>query len=288
MDEVNKEILYQFNMKIPKSCYLKPTYGEGSRKYAKINKILLYLIAIELLIGYVVIEGRFRLYSGVSGGAFLLILLYSDIVTPGKKAKIYNKYVAAGEDCFIYTFYEDYVNAKNVSVEMNLQYNSAEIYAETNDIIMITFPVGNWIAVDKSKCTQEQLQFVRNIVPLDKKENDIKKSARKYMCTALISFIQFLVLGACIFVLGFNPSRTKNENHAYLTYTELQNTSYSSFVDCVKARTIKDVLIIDDRYVEYTFIGRGYDERYFTECDNIDELITILDSNYTNYKYEED
>ena len=53
-------------------------------------------------------------------------------------------------------------------------------------------------------------------------------------------------------------------------------TTYESFLACLDAGTVKDVEIIHNRYAEYTFTGRGTDERLYTIIEGDFRILTDL------------
>ncbi len=278
-NDSEKEIVYEFEMYTPKSSYIKPLYGRKSKKYIVLTRIMMMLIAAECI---AIMSFGYYSSSYIWGIIPLLIILYfivNFIILPCKRKKLYEKIHTAGEDFFSYVFYSDCVNIKNSTVEATLNYDTAEYYAEDNERLMIVFPFNRTITIDKTQCDEEKLDFFRNIVPKENQKKAEKKSSRKLIIrlslNILYAVLLAVLLGVCIHA---------DSNH-YIS--EYQCTTYESFEACLDAGTIKDVVIVKNKYVEYTYTGRMEEERYYTVCsDDIENLIEKMDNADVNWKSE--
>lgn len=274
-DASAKEILYQFDMCNPESCYTKPLYGKKSAKYAILINILYWLMAIEGIILMILDRSASRIWWGLIP---LFVIIYS-VAVPHKRRKDYEKIHAAMEDCHFYTFYNDCVKVKGQTVEATFKYDTAEYYMEDAERFVITFPFGRAIAFDKKQCGEEKLKFFRSLVPEDNQKKSEKKNAQKL-------FVRFAALTLYAIFLTVTLARYVYINKYYYV-SEYQNTTYESFEVCLNAGTITDVVIINDKYIEYTYTGHREDERYSTVCPgDIEQLIEKLEHANVNWKIE--
>ena len=145
---------------------------------------------------------------------------------------------------------------------------------------MIVFPFNKAINIEKSQCNEEQLAFFRNIVPEGNQKKTEKETAKKFFAISFL-MVLYTVLLAVIIVVRVNTN-ARAYNPEYL------ETTYISFEACLDAGTVKDIVIINNKFIEYTFIGRGEDERYYTvySGDDIDQLTEKLDSLDVSWKFE--
>lgn len=123
------------------------------------------------------------------------------------------------------------------------------------------------------------LAFFRSIVPEENQKKTEKKTAKKFIVSTALSIL-YIVLLAVMIVLRIN------QNARY--YPKYVETTYISFEDCLYAGLVDDIVIIDNKYIEYTYTGRGEDERYYTvySGDDIDLFTEILDGMCVNWKFE--
>ncbi len=277
IDVSEKEIVYAFDMRNPESSYTKPIFGKRSR----IILILLFIALLVIAVESVVLMAIDRSSLGIFWAIVPIVIAFDGVkvflILPHKRRKHYEKVHAENEDLYSYTFYTDCVKIQSPSVDAVLDYDSAEYYAEDADRLRIVFSLGRSIDIDKTQCDEEKLAFFRNIVSKDSQKKARKKSCQKFMIR-LIAAILVAVLYA------FQIAEIVNINkHAY--YPEYQNTTYESFEACLAEGTIKDVVIINDKYVEYTFMNFTGDERYYTVCfGDIDHLIQKLNNADVNWE----
>lgn len=224
-------------------------------------------------------------YSARTSWIILLILIFIfcvlDRILPRiNTIKQYEKIHAAKEDCYSYTFYNDYAKIKSPTVEVTLNYDTAEFLVENDERLMIVFPFNRAINIEKSQCDEEKLAFFRNIVPEENQKKTDKKTAKKFFANSF-PMVLYTVFLAVIIVMRVNTNA-----RAY--YPEYLETTYISFEACLDAGTVKDIVIINNKFIEYTFIGRGEDERYYTvySGDDIDQLTEKLDSIDVSWKFE--
>lgn len=280
MDDVSeKEIVYEFDMCNPESSYMKRLYGRVSRKYITLRRVVLALIIAEV-IALAFLDRSSTKNVWIIFLAFAFGFCVCDFfILPRKRKKIYEKLHAAKEDLFSYTFYKDSVRMKNQSVELTLKYDTAEFFAEDDERLMIIFPFNRTISIDKKQCDEERLAFFRSIVPEESQKKVEKKTSRRLFIES-VCFILYALLIAVVIVL-----EVRINAHSY--YPEYPNTTYVSFEACLNGGTIKDVVIINEKYVEYTFTGRGEDERYYTVyTGEIDELTEKLDDADVDWRSE--
>lgn len=272
-----KEIIFQVEMQDPEYGHVKPVYGAVSSKFKIVLNILYAIFGLETIAIAILEPGSlgiaYCIAAGIVIGAFLLIY----VVMPGRRKKTYKQMQAAGELDHRYTFYQDCVNVKGKIGEATLKYDTAQYYAENAYAMVVVFQFGKSIVLDKSKCSDEQLKFIRSVVPESSLKAAQSKSLRKMITRVVVVVIAICLLSTTIYTYATN----------YPIHTEYAATTYVSFSGCVKEGNIKDVVIIQKKYVEYTFTGRGNEERYYTVLDgSLDELIDMLDKYDVNWEFK--
>ena len=279
-DEIEKEIVYEFDTCIPKDSYIKPLYGKISRKHKILHRVLTLLMMGEAIALIILDHSEFRfLWITVLFLIFFFGVL-GRILQRDNAKRQYEKIHAAKEDCYTYTFYNDCVKIKNPTVKVTLNYDTAEFYTENNERLMIVFPFDRAINIQKSQYNEEQLAFFKGIVPEKNQKKTEKETAKKcFVISALL--VLYTVLLAVIIAV-----RVTTNARAY--YPEYLETTYVSFEACLYEGTIKDIVIINKKYIEYTFIGYGEDERYYTvySGDDINEFTEELDRLDVNWEFK--
>ncbi len=279
-DEIEKEIIYEFDTCISKDSYIKPLYGKISRKHIIIRRIVSLVMMGEITALIILDEPFFKILW-----AMFLIFIFIRGVFDGFLQRIslikqYKTIHAAKEDCFTYTFYDDHVKVKSLTAEVILNYDTAEFIAENDKRMMIVFPFNRSINLEKSQCNEEQLAFFRNIVPKENQKKIEKKTAKIFFVLSTGFVLLTVVLAVII-------AETVSTN-ARAYYPEYPSTTYISFEACLNAGTIENIVIINNEFIEYTYIGRGEPERYYTvySGDDIDELTEKFDSLGVSWKFE--
>lgn len=278
-DELEKEIVYEFDTCISKESYFKPLYGKISRKHIVLHNILLVLITAEVMALTILSKSNLKIVWIIVLIFIFLFCVLGRILKRSGAKKLYEKIHAAGEDRFSYTFYNDSVKVKNSIVEVTLKYDTAEFFAENDKRLMIIFPFNRAIDIEKSQCDEEMLAFFKKIVPEENQKKVEKKTAKKFFVLSSLLVLYTIILAVLI-------SMTVNVNtRAY--DPEYLETTYISFYACLDEGTITDVVIINNKFVEYTFTGYGENERYYTVYpdDDIDRLTKKLDRLDVNWKF---
>lgn len=274
-DELEKEVVYELDVCISKDNYMIPLYGKISRKYKVFQRITIILIIAEIIALMILDKSTIIKWLPI-----LVLYVIFRFILYYNKIKRYEKLHAAKEDCFSYTFYSDSVKLKNSALEATLNYDTAEYYAEDNERMMIVFPFDRGICVFKSQCDEEMLAFFRSIVPEENQKKVEKKTAVKsFIVSAAIAL--YAALLAVLIVMRINL----NANSYDPKYPE---STYISFEACLDYGLVKDVVIIKNKYVEYTYTGYGEDERYFAVYPNgdIDWLTNKLDALDVDWEFE--
>lgn len=279
-DNNEKEIICQFDFRKPEYFYTKPLYSDHLKIHFLIYKILsiICVIVVIVFILMLIFNPVSTFYSALVIPVLLLAYTVKDrIITPLLVKKGYKKIHAENEDLVTYTFYSDSVNIKSPTLNTTYNYSKAERYMEDSKRIALIFALNRHISVEKSLCTEEQLNFIRNIVPEEKQKKYRKKSSIMLIICILLYCVAIFYIGSSILKIY-----DINKNTYYLEYPK---TTYESFEKCLDNGTIKDVLIIKDEFVEYTYTGHDKDERYYTVCSkNIKKLKTKLDNNDISWK----
>lgn len=278
-DEAEKEIIYEFETCLSKDSYVKPLYGKVSRKFIIPNHILDYLVMAETAALAILDKSSVRIVWIILLAFFIFTKVLGRIIVNRNVIKQYERIHAAKEDCCTYTFYNDCVKVKGTVVEATLNYETAEFLAENNERLMIVFPFDRSINIYKSQCDEEMLAFFRRIVPEESQKKTEKKTAKKFFVSTALSVL-YAVLLAVMIVLRIN------QNARY--HPEYVETTYISFEACLYTGTVDDIVIVDNKYIEYTYTGRGEDERYYTvySGDDINLFTEILDGMCVNWKFE--
>lgn len=279
-NENEKEIVYEFDTCISKDSYIKPLYGKISRKHIIPRRILSLLIIVEVTALIILDKSSARAWWIILLICIFIFCVLGRVLQRNNAIKQYEKIRAAKEDCYSYTFYNDCAKIKSPTVEVTLNYDTAEFFAENDERLMIVFSFNRAINIEKSQCDEEKLAFFRNIVPEENQKKTEKETAKKSFAISSL-LVLYTVLLAVIIVVRVNINA-----HAY--YPEYLETTYISFEACLDAGTVKDIVIINNEFIEYTFIGRGEDERYYTvySGDDIDQLTEKLDSIDVSWKFE--
>ena len=274
---VKKEIVFQFYNQDPEAGRVKQLYGEVSRKFRPVHLALLGVMFLEVVALSFLDHSAFKYMWLVLALFLAMLFVLTFIIAPQRRRKLYKEQIAAGEMNYLYTFFNDCVVLKNNSAEITLKYDDAQFYAENNEAMVVGFQFSKHFVIDKNNCTEEQLDFIRNFVPKSNMDVTRKKTRAKMIRKIVIAIVCVLWLGVFIYRdINYYPDRTK-----------YANTTYSSFYDCVGQGSIKDVVIIDDKYVEYTFTGNSTDERYYTVYKgDMKLLIDYLEANNTNWEYK--
>lgn len=274
-DNNEKEIIYQFDCRLPEYFYTKPMYSDHLKIHFLIYRILSLICAIGFIALVLILLFNPVSYFYSSLVIPVLLLAYTaknHILTPLLVKKGYKKIHAENEDLAEYTFYSDNVTVKSPTKSTVYDYGKADHYMEDSRRIALFFALGRNISIEKCLCTEEQLDFIRNIVPEEKQKKYRKKSSILLIVCIILYCLTIFYIGSSI-VRMYNI----NKNSYYLKYP---NTTYESFADCIDDGTIKDVVIINNKFVEYTYTGHDKDERYYTVCTkNIKKLKTKLDEN---------
>lgn len=277
MSGQTKKVIFQFYNQDPEMGRVKPLFGKVSRRFIIIEYILFAILAVEWTILGVMEQGMSRVIDWFVAGFVVMAFLLPFVIMPARRRKAYRERVTAGEMSYLYTFFEDCVILKNNSMELNLKYDTAQFYAENKEAIVVGFQYGKSIVVDKTTCTAEQVDFIRNIVPKGSMDKTKKKTAVRMTIRIIVAVICVVVAGIYIY---------KKYNY-YPDRTEYVCTTYVSFYDCVSVGLVKDIVIIDNTFIEYTFTGNGTDERYYTVYKgNIDDLVHFFDRNHTNWEFK--
>lgn len=276
-DENEKEVVYEFETCISKDSYIKPLYGKISRKHIISRRILTLLMMGEVIA--MILLDRSTMWI-----ILLIVIFYFSVLNRVlmhiSAKKQYEKIRATKENCFTYTFYNDSAKIKGPTVEATLNYDTAEYFAENDERLMIVFFFNRAINIEKSQCDEEQLAFFRNIVPEENQKKTEKKTAKKFFAVTFLMVLYTVLLAVTL------AWRVSINSRVY--YPEYPETTYISFEACLDAGTVDDVVIINNCFIEYTFFGRGEDERYYTvySGDDIDQLTEKLDHLDVSWKFE--
>ena len=281
-NDTEKEIIYEFDAVTPKSAYTKILYGRISSKF-RIPLIVFQVISDAEIIVMFLLSRTYLKYFWILMAIFLLFTYYVRFSAFRVRQKNYKKIHEANEDCYTYTFYDDSVKIKNTSVESVLKYSDAEYHAEDKKRIIIVFPFNRSISLEKELYSDEQLDFFRSIVPEQKQKKFEKKTLIRFIIKTLVNIVISVVLAVSIFRLVKLNAEIKAESY----HSQYTNTTFESFEGCMNYGLIRDVVIIKDKYIEYTYIGNDEETRYSTKCpdgklDDLKEKMDKLDVEWKN------
>ncbi|MBQ8928698.1 MAG: YcxB family protein [Oscillospiraceae bacterium] len=273
-NEQRGDFLYELETCLPERFFIKEMHDPKLRIFTILRRVLFALIILEHVILLILDDSAVWCILPLVG----LFWLAMDLVfIPHKRRQRYQKIHEAGEDYHHYIFYEDHVEVSSPTAQLSLTYDTAESYTEDDERLMLFFQFGRALTIDKSLCDEEMLTFFRDIVPVQKQRTALKKTRRRLIVRMAV-LAAYLIL--CTFLVGLYVRIERNTYH-----TSYPGTTYESFAACVEDGTIKDVVIIRDRFVEYTYTGHRSDERYYTECpEDVSELTTLLDRENVNWR----
>ena len=272
-NDTEKEIIHEIDICLPKYCYLKTLYGRISKKFVLPIRLLILILILEWIILMYLDKEYFNI--GIALAVIIVFLVIFSFIT---KRKNYKKIHAAKEDCHTYTFYSDRVKIKTPTIEAVYNYDTVEYYAEDKKRLMVIFPLERSVTIDKSQCDEEKLDFIRNIVPEEKQKKNEKKTLIKHIIDLIIHSIIVIFFAVLIGMYIYLDKNTYDPKYP--------STTYESFIGCLEHGTITDVVIINDKFVEYTYTGYEEDERFYTTCDDTDELIEKMNELDVDWKKE--
>ena len=280
-DELEKEVVYKLDMCHPKESYIKPIYLKKPRKYVILSRIMAAVLMAETIFLSIADKSSLKSWWIMLLFAVFFYFFWVPYVNRNNKIKDYEKIHAANEDHHSYVFYNDHVKVTTPTAELTLSYDTAEHFVENDDRLLITFPFGRVVGIEKKQCDEEMLAFFKNIVPKEKQKKSEAKYAEKYLLISALNIFLAVTLATAIV-------RTVDLNADYYYSTKYPESSYESFDSCLDYGYVKDVVIIKNKYVEYTFTGRGEDERYYTVYpdDDIDWLTNKLNALDVDWKFE--
>lgn len=279
--QLNSDEIFKLDIKVPEECYIKKTFGRVTSMYLKFYNLMFTVLIIETIALIVISVPALKVWWSLLLAAIVFYAVVTYVLGPIGRKKQYAEIANAGEDEFTYIFYGDYVHIKNASIEANLQYDTAQYYAENDANFILVFPMNRNIVIRKDMCTEEQLEFLRNVVPEKNQTEAQNKSHKSYLIRIIVGTVYGLMLAVCI---SYNL-RIRESMSGYEYTTKYENTSYISFMDCVGNGTVKDIVIYEGRYVEYTFTGYSEDVRYYTTYDgDMSVLKTIFEAYGVNWQ----
>ena len=279
-DDLENEVLYEFDMCNSRESYIKPSYLNNSRKYVILFNIMAAIVAVESIVLLIIDRSSSKPMWMILLFAVFFHYVFFPILQHNNIKKLYKKIHEANEDHKSYVFYKDRVRVKTPTAELTLAYDTAEGFTENDDRLIIVFSLNRAISIEKEQCDEEMLGFLRSIVPDEKQKKTVKKNTVKSL---LISAV-FVFCAANLAVVIVQEA---NLNASYY-YSKYPKSTYESFDSCLEYGLVKDVVIIKNEYIEYTFTGRGEDEKYFTVYpgDDIDLLTNKLNALDVDWKFE--
>lgn len=195
--------------------------------------------------------------------ASILLMNFRFIAFPKRTKQAY-KILENNNECKNkYEFYETYMKRTNSTGVGMFKYDQFDFCIETDEWITVYIPINKIIIIEKNKCSEENLQFIKSCISSEAKEK-YKKNTKKYNATWAIW--NALVIAIAIFIL----IRSKPVN-------DYQFTTYSSFESCTKFGSVSEVVIINKKVATYIYTGRGEEEHFNVKFDNEEELIELLD-----------
>lgn len=192
-----KEPRYTLEMTIPEKAYTKVTMDKATTVFYAIRVIIDALIFIMTVILYVTDMFGFKtVYFGIFV-FFIVYLCLIYIATPVKRKKLFKQIEERRENEVTYSFFDEEMKYKSPSAELTLQYEDAEYYAENDEFLIVAFKLKRNLAVEKSQCSPELLDFIRNMVSAEKQ----KKAERKYLFKVIRKDVLELLLVIIMCVL---------------------------------------------------------------------------------------
>ncbi|MCR5601978.1 MAG: hypothetical protein K6G33_14725 [Ruminococcus sp.] len=252
-----QEPIYYFDLQLPEYIYTKQQLGKPLKKFFIITEAAQAIIAIELIILTFISRSSFKSLYALLAAYFVISIIGKLILTPYTHKKNYKKIHAANEDQLSYTFYPDRVILKTPTSERELAYNTANYYHENPPVISVFFLFNKNFTIEKSQCTDEQLNFIRNIVPADKQKKHNRKLSLIMGGLAAVSLLLTLFSTKGLFELININKNTYELKYPY--------TASAAFESSLGNGNISDVVIIRGKYIEFTYTGHSKDEKYYTK-----------------------
>lgn len=278
-DDLKNEVVYEIDTCHPRESYLKPIYLKKPRKYVMLSRVFAGILTAETIVLCTIDRSSARPWWVMLLFSALIYFLWLPFLRRNNKIKDYEKIHATNEDRHSYVFYKDHVKVTTPTTELTLAYDTAEHFVENDDRLIIAFPLNRNVGIEKKQCDEEILAFFRNIVPKEKQKKSEGKSAKKFFMIFALNFF-------CAAFLAVSLVKTVGLNAEY--HSKYPESTYGSFESCLDYGVVKEVVIIKNKYVEYTYIGRGEDERYYTVYpdDDIYWLTNKLNAYDVNWKFE--
>ncbi len=278
-DVSEKEIIHKIDMVTPEYFYIKPMMA-GGRFGEILFEVFLLILTVESVIVVFMLPSRVRFVALLILIYYLYHLVKKYLIVPRELSKYYQKLHSENEDSCTFTLYSDCVVGKTSSTEVNLSYSNVLGWVEEKNRLALLFSCDRFFVFDTAQCTDEQISFIKNIVPYPKQRKFERKCTAKF-AVVLIFFILLVTFGGVIIGMSNHVSR-----NTY--YVNCPSSTYESFVACLEYGTVEDVLIINKSYVEYTFTGDDENKRYCTKCsDDIGSLIQLLEEENVEWEIRE-
>lgn len=236
---------------------------------------VLFIIVMLLLgvIQFLFAGGRYYSISFVLLLGAIIIGMIRFVVYPRTIKKAFHLLEEGEETENHYEFYETYIFRSNKRGTSNMMYSEFTFYFEDQKYITAYTKLNRIIILEKSNCSEEILNLLRNAVPQEK----LKKVRNAKIRRKILGILCALILAGT--VAWTSLSNQPKNNYPY--------TTYDSFINCAKYQLVDEV-VIDKEILTYKYIGNGKEIYYNSVIDgDLDELIEILDTNEISWTYKE-
>lgn len=273
----NKKEVFTVETQLPMKCFTKPIIGDEESKYYKIINVLIPILIAETIYLIVIANPTMRAMWLIVLMLIAAFVVYNLVIRPSARKEEYKRIRNNGEDEVSYTFYTDCMKLEVAGKESILRYDSAEYCTESEEFLMIMFPGKKSVILDKSECSEDRIDFLKNVVSEEKNTAHRKDISSKMLLIIIVMAAYMIMQVVCIVQLS--KARSIADEYEYMT--RYQQTTYESFIDCVEIGAVKDVVIYDSIYVEYTYVDEGKEKRYYTEYYGDEDILAKILNNYS-------
>lgn len=163
----------------------------------------------------------------------------------------------------VYEFYETYMKRINSTGVGIFKYDQFDFCVDADECLTVYVPINKIIIIEKDKCSEENLQFIKSCITAEASEKH-KKNTKKYNVTWVTWNV--LVIAIAIFILLKSKP-----------VSDYQFTPYSSFEAYTEFGAVTDVVITNRKVATYTYTGSGEEEHFYVNFKDEEELIELLE-----------
>lgn len=194
MEQQKEELLFEIQEEITQTQYIT-----ASKKCIKLFEPFSLGVALVFLLSGIVVLIRSKTVAVFFGLGvlevcmFALILVLRQIIQPKRLKAAYQILQNNGECHSIYRFYDHYVCRGNVTGMTKIPYEQIGVIKEAKDLLILYVPINKVLIIEKEKCSEQQLTFIRNSLSEESKRK-YQKSSRNYYCKLSVVLVLLIFL----------------------------------------------------------------------------------------------